>query len=361
MVGFTVVAATTVQGGSSVASAVTLSADRKSASFTISTASTVASTILISNILYDVASTVAGGTFVDVTVTAGALLVNPTHRTNAVVGRGLTATATPTTVFIGQNGQKSGLTTITELSAGFFQGGTGSNNTIQVCLINNAETFTSPGPWAKVTAGDLRLREGSVSSPDNIVPGTAVFFAGTGDTCYTWTVWTASTTVSTIVIGNSDFTSGPIIDVPANSVPGAVTMSIFLGNGSVIPSTAAVAATVQIATAVFQNQVVVTALSQPVIPVGSNGSPAGDIQIQETATGQLKAGERICVEILPNQNQGTLYDAFLKGLNTADVPVATGSNGIVVRPCRDWRRWRELPRRIGRGPGARRSLSRLVS
>ena len=46
----------------------------------------------------------------------------------------------------------------------------------------------------------------------------------------------------------------------------------------------------------------VTALSQPIIPVGSNGSPAGDIQIQETANGQLKAGERICVEIVPNQN-----------------------------------------------------------
>ncbi len=202
---FTATVATTTGGGLPTTGAVSLSADRKSASFSVgsSGASTVASAIRINNIYYDVASTVVGGTFVNVTVTAGAVLVNPTNRNNAVVGRGLTATATPTTVFIGQNAQKTGLVTITELAAGFFQGGTGNNNTIEICLLNNDETFTSPGPWAKVTAGDLKLREGNVVSPDNIVQGSAVFAGGsTGDECYAWTVWTASTAVSTIVIGN---------------------------------------------------------------------------------------------------------------------------------------------------------------
>jgi hypothetical protein len=311
----------------------TLSADRTSASFTVDTASTAASTIQIRNIYYDVASTVAGGTFVTVQVSAGGKLVNPTDRTNAVVGRGLTATATPTTVNIGQNAQKTGLVTITELAAGFFQGGTGTNNTIEVCLINNAENFTSPGPSAKVSAGDLVLRSGDVAAAAGAtVPGTAVFFATTGDWCYTWKVWTASTKVSTIVIGNSDFSAGPLVDVPANSVPGAVNMAIFVGNGDVIPTSSAVSATVQIATAVFQNQVVVTALSQPTIQKGATDALAGNIQIAETANGQLKLGEDICVEVLPRTSNNAIQDTFLKALNTADVPVAAVSGGLLISP-----------------------------
>jgi hypothetical protein len=311
----------------------TLSADRTSASFTVDTASTVASTIVVSNILYDVASTVAGGTFVDVMASASGVLVSPTDNTNAVVGRGLNATSTPTTVFIGQNAQAGGLVTITELSAGFFQGGTGTNNTILVCLPNNSETFTSPGPAAKVTAGDLVLRNGDVAAAAGaIVPGTAVFDGGTGDTCYMWKVWTASTAVSTISIGNATLSSGPLVDVPADSTPGAVNMTISLGNGSNIPTSAAAAATVQIATAVFQNQVVVTALSQPTIPTGATDVLAGNIQIAETANGQLKNGEDICVEVLPRTSNEAIQDTFLKALNTADVPVATVSGGVLVGP-----------------------------
>ena len=99
-----------------------------------------------------------------------------------------------------------------------------------------------------------------------------------------------------------------------------------LGIGSVALFDIPTAIQLTVANRVFRNQVVVTALSQPTIPVGSNGSAAGNIQIQETATGQLKAGEEVCVEVLPNQNAGLLYDAFLKGLNTADIPVVAASN-----------------------------------
>lgn len=330
---FTVTVATPTPGGLPVLGAMTLSADHTSASFTVDTASTLASTIVVSNILYDVASTVAGGTFVTVEASAGGKLVNPTTRTNAVVGRGLNASATPTTVFIGQNNQKTGLVTITELAAGFFQGGTGTNNLIEVCLINNNETFSSPGPSAKVTAGDLVLRSGNVAAAAGAaVVGNAVFDPVSGDTCYTWKVWTASTVVSTITIGNSDFSSGPLINVPANSVPGAVNMGIFVGNGDVIPTSSAVAATVQIATAVFQNQVVVTALSQPAIARGATDARPGDIQIAETAGGQLKLGELICVEVLPRTSNNQLQDTFLRSLNTSDTPTVTPSGGVLVGP-----------------------------
>lgn len=313
----------------------TLSADRTAATFTVDTKSTVPSTVVISNIKYDVATTVPGGTFIDVQLTlSGALLVlgdiAPADATNAVVNRGITATATPVPVVIGQNAQKTGLTTLTELQAGFFQAGTGANNIIEVCLFGR-ENFTSPGPWAKVSAGDLRLREGAVASPDNIVQGTPFFFGAIGDTCYYWTVWTESTAVSTIIIGNSDFTSGPLIDVPADSTPGPVNMDIFIGDTSVLTDDTP-SATVQIATAGFANQVAVTALSQPTIPAGSADAKAGNIQVAETAIGQLKDGEEICVEVQPRTSNEAIQDTYLKALNTADIPLATASGGVAISP-----------------------------
>ncbi len=110
-------------------------------------------------------------------------------------------------------------------------------------------------------------------------------------------------------------------------MPGSVIAAIYVGNGAKIPTSTDVVTNVQIATAVFKSQVVVTALSQPTIPLGSNGTLAGDIQIQETANGQLKFGEEICVEIVPNQNWNALYDAYITGLNTADFRTVTASNG----------------------------------
>ena len=76
-------------------------------------------TIVVSNILYDVASTVASGTTVAVTATVSSgKLVNPTSRTNAVVGRVFNASAPTPNVNIGQNNQTAGLITITEVTAG---------------------------------------------------------------------------------------------------------------------------------------------------------------------------------------------------------------------------------------------------
>jgi len=318
--------------GAGVAVPMTLSADRKSASFTVATASGVASEVEIFNIAYDVAASVPGGTFISVTaVASGGLLIVPASVTNAVVARGVSVTATPTTVFIGQNAQKAGLVTITELNAGFFQGGTGSNNTIEVCLDPSVfATLTSPGPTAKVTAGDLVLREGTAASTDNIVLGTPDSDPfDVGDTCYFWTVWTASTKASTIVIGNSDLTTGPLIDVPPVQPQGPVVMDVFIGNGSVISGDEP-DASVTIANAVFQSSVVVTALSQPSIPAGSTDALAGNIQVAETSAGQLKLGEDICVEVLPRQSNEMIQDTFLKALTTADLPIASSSGGLVI-------------------------------
>ena len=136
-------------------------------------------------------------------------------RHNAVVFRGITASAPTPTVYIGENNQATGLVTLTEQAAGFFQSGTGSNNVLTVCPAGVNYSFTF-APWAKVTAGDLKLREG-VSCP----PTTSSRAPPTGSPCYNWTVWTASTAASTIVIGDSTFTTGPLINVDRDRRPRA--------------------------------------------------------------------------------------------------------------------------------------------
>ena len=302
-----------------------LSADRRSVSFTVIGASTAAATFTLSSILYDVASTVPSGTQISVTAAVSGRVVVPTSRVNAVVGRVLNASAPSTTVNIGQNGQPIGLITITEVAAGSLTDGSGPNNVFEVCLNDGATSFTSPGPSAFVTggtaAGNLRLREGAGASPDNIVAGT--FRNG----CYNWTVFTKSTTPTTIVIGSSA-TVGALVNVASGATPGALSASVWAGSLLALPLTRQV--DLQVATKVFASQVSVTAASQPIIPPGATHALAGNIIVQETGNGQLKLGQRVCVEIVPNQQTNILPDVFLTGLNTADLPVATGSNGIVV-------------------------------
>ena len=310
-------------------SAPVIAASRLSATVTVTTASLVPATIVLSNILYDVAASVPAGTFISVGLTtSAALAVLPPTVTNAVVFRGILASAPSPTVYIGQNDQTAGLITFTEAQAGFFTAGVGTGtNVIEICPTGVNYTFTT-APVAMVVggvaAGNLILRDGVAASVTNIVTGLQGI-----NGCYYWYVWTASTVPSTIVIGAApSAATGPLINVSVAQVPGGVDTNLFVGSSNVQNS---LFATVQFATAVYLNQVAVTALSDPAISAGSSHAPAGNLQIAETALGQLKLGENICVEVLPRTF--TNQDTFLNGLNTADLPVVTASGtGLVIGP-----------------------------
>ena len=275
----------------------------------------------------------AGGTVVDVNLALERRrLVTADPAQNAIVFRGITATPPTPTVYIGENNQATGLVTIAEQAAGFFQAGTGANNMLAVCLLD-ARTSLHLAPWAKVTAGDLRLREGDVASPDNIVQGSHHRTAPPD--CYYWTVWTASTTASTIVIGN-DAVHAPARTSTSQSTqaPGHRRDAVHSGNSRQLPTTSSSRPSAS-PYAAFRNQVAVTALSQPTIPAGAV-TKAGEIQIAETANGQLKAGEEICFEIMPRaalQHPGQVRHPD-QALNTAQLPVVTASGGLVVSPVR---------------------------
>ncbi len=322
-----------VYTGGAVLSAPVISASRTSATVTVNTASTTASTFTLSNILYDVASSVAPGTFISVGLTtSGALAVLPPTNTNAVVFRGIAASAPSPTVYIGENNQTAGLITFKEAAAGFFTDGIGtSNNIFEICPVGVTYAFTL-APVAMVVGGtaggNLILRDGAAASTTNIVVGTNV-----GGGCYQWTVWTASTTASTIVIGAApSAATGALINVTSDQAPGGVSAALWIGSSSfVTPLT--LAATVQFATAMYRNQVAVTALSQPAIAPGSTSAAAGSISIAETGIGQLKATEVICVEILPRSAAQTIQDTFLAASDIASVPVVTATgSGLVISP-----------------------------
>ncbi len=326
---------TTLVARSSIGlSAPVISASRTSATVTVNTASTgTGSTITLSNILYDVSASVPAGTFISVGLaTSGLLAVLPPSNTNAVVFRGIAATATSPLVYIGENNQAAGIISFTESSAGFFTSGIGTGtNTFWVCPTGVTFSFTL-APYAQVVggtvAGNLILRDGNFASTTNIVQGSAV---GVPAGCYGWTVWSASTTPSTIRIGDAGLTSGALINVTTAQAPGGVDVQLWLGSSNFVNPT--LATTVQFATAMYRNQVAVTALSQPAIAPGSVHALAGSIQIAETGLGQLKAGESICIEVLPRSTVSNIQDTFLNALSTADLPVATASGtGLVIGP-----------------------------
>lgn len=325
--------AASIFAGNIVLGAPVLSADRKSVTITVTTASSGASGIHLGGILYDVAATVPPGTFVSVTVTATGKIVKPTSNTNAVVFRGITASAPLPTVYIGENNQATGLITLKEGAAGFFQSGVGTNNVLTVCPIAVDYTFTF-APWARVVggvaAGNLLLRDGATASATNVVMGSPSTVCTGG---YQWTIWSSSTTASTIEIGNSTFSSGPLINVAVNQNPGLVAINIRNGDGTGFDDL--LIATTGFATAAYRTSVGVAALSQTAIPAGALGALVGDLTVWETAQGQLKAGELICVEVLPRAFTagGPIQDVFLGSQPTAGVPtVSTTGAGLVVGP-----------------------------
>ncbi len=321
--------------------ALTMSADHTSVTATVTTASGAPSTLTLGNaypvnpqIHYDVASTVPSGTMVNVTLAlSGTKTVIPTSRANAQIGRVFTATAASLpNVNIGQNNQATGLISIVEAAAGSFTDGTGSNNVFEICP-DNTSSFAAPGPWAKVTttdAGALRLRDGAGASSTNIVAGTAdPNDAG----CFYWTVWTKSTVASTIQIGNSTFSSGPLVNVLISAPTGPLNAILSAGTlGSPPPTGRAMTDQVSlpIANRIFASQVKVTALSQPTIVAGGLHQLAGNIEVAEGGNGQLKLNEEICVEVIPSSNSGTVQDTFLSAVTTGDLPVATATGGLVI-------------------------------
>ncbi len=298
-----------------------LSYDLKSCSVTVSTASTSGvATVTISSISVDVAASVANGSSVTMTLSTS-VPVNVTSNVVAYVNRVIVGVGALPTVYIGYNGQNTGLITVTESAAGFFQAGSGGNNQFEICIANGSGDQFMFAPWAIVTSGDLKLLNTSTLLGVTSVAGSLT----SGNSCATWYVYSGSTVASTISIVGANASgalpvaagNGPTLSVSPSDQPGSVQMTVTTGAGA----TPTYSTTVTNAIRAFKSGVVVAAASQPFIAPGTTGA-AGNITISETLNGQLVADEDITCQVLNsafNQNQ----QVYLSAANSNMLPVVS--------------------------------------
>ncbi len=327
-----------------------LSFDRNSCSLTTTAASTAASSITIGTIRVDVAPTVALGTAVTITpTTSPARTIVPANFRVAYVARTVVGVGGIPTIFINVNDQNSGMLTLTETTAGFFRAGVGENNAFGICFTTGEQMTRAP--WAVVTAGDLQLLSGAVGAASvqgTLFAGPAI--AGGTQSCARWTVYGRAATplVSTIEIRGADASNvvlpsgannGPRLNVvPAIGVagtPGPTLANVLIGQQADVIAGTALSTIVQNAVRAFKSDVTVVAVTQTIVPQGATNSLSGNIKITETLAGQLKAGQDICVEILPRNATGVFQarqDTFFKTRNTNDLPVASTNvaSGLLV-------------------------------
>ena len=308
-----------------------LSFDRTYCTFTTSTASAgLPSTITLSSIELDVASTVANGTAVNVNLTVTpAVTVSVSSQTIAYVARALAAVSVQAvpTVNINYNAQQTGVITVTESAAGFFQAGSSGNNQLSLCVSDNSgETFTF-APWAIVTpttAGGLLLLNPATNLGVTSVAGTL----NSSATCATWTVYSASTVASTVTIVGANAsgalsvstpTNGPTINVPASATPGPVQFTVASGTSS----TTVFSTQVTNAVRAFKSGVTVTAgTPAPYIAPGTSGT-GSNLTISETLNGQLVSGEQITCRIVPSGANPLQTQAMFATANQNQLPVVS--------------------------------------
>ena len=106
--------------------------------------------------------------------------------------------------------------------------------------------------------------------------------------------------------------------------PGTTQVNILVGSNATVLASGGIVSVVSNATRAYKSGVVVTALSQPVIPAGATAAAAGNLQISETLAGQFKVGEDVCVVVLPRASNGfTHQDTMLTMAQTSQLPVIT--------------------------------------
>jgi hypothetical protein len=291
--------------------------------------------IVLSNISLDLAASAPAGN-VNLTVsTSPAIFTVVNSATIAYTNRVIVGVGSVPNIWIGYNGQPSGLITVTESGPGFFQSGSSGNNQFQVCITDQwfpYESFTF-APYAVVNnpASGLQLLNPSTLAGSTSVVGSL----DASSRCATWYIYSASTgTAASISIVGANAagplpvlaTNGPTLSVMNNAHPGPVMMTVTTGGG-VTPT---FSTQVTNGMRVYKGGVVVTALSQPYIAPGTTGA-AGDITIAETLNGQLTAGEEIWCGVLDsamNENQ----QIYLSVANSNDLPTVTTntSSGLIA-------------------------------
>ncbi|HZV26614.1 MAG TPA: hypothetical protein VFG00_10015, partial [Acidothermaceae bacterium] len=356
------IANTTAGVAPTVGTVCSLSFDRKSCTVNVGAAGSVrGSSVTLGPIFLDVSSDATVGTAVNVTVTGSpAFIVLVSTNTIAYIARVVVGVADQPTIYINYNDQSTGEIKLAESAAGFFNGGTGTNNSVGLCLITG-ETFTR-APWIIVTSGNLTLNNGAGVAVSQIIGN--LFTDPLGNSCVQWTIFAASTTASTIEIRGSDSTgailpegidNGPRLSVGPTLKPGTTQGVILIGSqanvlcgnqvfGSTGCTTAlgatgtvgtvpAFSSLVSMATRAYKSGVTVSVVGNPPFMAQGSDPLAANIQITETLNGQLKAGDTIVVQLLPRSTR-LRSDVLMNTGSTNQLPIVTtnASSGLLVSP-----------------------------
>ncbi len=252
-----------------------------------------ASTIQVSNLVYNTGQAPVGGVTVSAKVTTGAATeyIYPGRVTNATVGGNTATTSGGQPVLqLGATDQPAANLTITE-TPGTLKTGT----TFSIASQEPGVTFASP-PAASVTSGDLQL-----------VSSNATLDAGA--TTATWTISAPSSSASTIVLGPLHYDvagSGPVagdaVDVLASGGTNSGFTSQTVANATIAPP----------------NRSLFTATSAPTTP-----STAGDIVLQEVGGMQAPTGGSIIL-LSPYATQISAFRTTFASVPSATVDVGSG-------------------------------------
>lgn len=308
-----------------------LSLDRKSITYTVTTASSTNLQVLtISGIKYDVALSATAGALVNVTLSiSGGIAVSGSPAANAQIAQTIIGSGAVPTIIIGNNDQATGLLTIRESAAGTLPDiSTSANDKIVVCLTSVGETFNR-APWFVVTAGDLKLNVGGLAATQ------AKATLGSGNTCAFVQVYTASTVASTIEVragvdaaNTAPKPSGPnngaTVNVASTATPGPTTVQVSISATGA--AGVAQGAPVVVAMRALAGTPIVAAVSQPFVQAGGINQPAGDITITEGSTGNFVPGETITLTLV-GQTLSINADTFFANTSGVGMPIVTTNNG----------------------------------
>lgn len=252
-----------------------------------------ASTMQVSNLVYNTGQAPVGGVTVSAKVTTGTATeyIYPGRVTNATVGGNTTTTSGGQPVLqLGAADQPAANLTITE-TPGTLKAGT----TFSIASQAPGVTFASP-PAASVTSGDLQL-----ASSDATLDA--------GATTATWTISAPSSSASTIVLG-------PIYyDVAASGPTGGDAVNVLATGGVGSGFTSQTVANAMIAPA---GRSLFTATSAPTTP-----STAGGIVLQEVAGMQAPTGGSI-VLLSPYATQISAFRTTFASVPSATVEPGSG-------------------------------------
>jgi len=272
-------------------------------------------------------------------------LTNSAQRNIAILA-GASISATPATSIniATTTGAAMSPITITETGAGIWKTG----QVIGVCFVDgpddaaaDEDTFYTAGgstPWATVTSGNVKLA-GNVSTLKGTMATAAAVNASSetsvdedvNNQCVYWSVYSSSTTASTIVINGSNAandaaaSTGPVVNTASRSG----TASAVITGGGALDSALVLNRSV-LFTRVNAALYNVSLSSVPsTIAVASSAQSLPDVSITEGAKGYFAAGT-ITVDLSDSANADTTGGSFAATVGAnAPVVTQTGASNIV--------------------------------